>query len=188
MGLIPTPLFFQTLVGFLWLGRDSPVDSPSLKAMDPNNGLPIVLFPGDVETQINIHANVNKSIPVSFISKPVLECLRLSCEPCDAIEVQDQRHQPCRPFGKVLLQWHEVGIAKQHAETFYVIESETKVVILGETASRDISDKVGAGAYPLELGQQTSEQKAEQVRRKAEADKRRAEERKQQEARDREKR
>lgn len=33
MGLIPTPLFFQTLVGFLWLGRDSPVDSPSLKAM-----------------------------------------------------------------------------------------------------------------------------------------------------------
>ena len=155
-------------------------------------------------------------MPISIITKSVLKWLRLDCRTCELVHIQDSRQQEYRPFGKVDLQWHKVGIAKQHAETFYVIESETKMVLLGRSAFSN-DEEHGAGTYPLELGQQTPgtdicahrsslsrfgasskepkltphrflEQKAQQEQKRIAAEKRRAEEQKQQEARDREKR
>ncbi|KAL9002392.1 MAG: hypothetical protein Q9188_004663, partial [Gyalolechia gomerana] len=156
---------------------------------------PGVLLPGEAETHLDIHANVDESIPVSIISRPVLDWLQRGCNPCEAIEIQDGRNQTYRPFGKIVLQWHKVGFARQYAETFYVIESETQLVTFGASASSKDSAEAGTGTYPVELGQQTSanalpslEKKAQQAQKKIEAEKRQAEEQKQQEARDREKR
>ncbi|KAL8717933.1 MAG: hypothetical protein Q9225_004881 [Loekoesia sp. 1 TL-2023] len=160
--------------------------------MDEVDGVKIVLFPGDVfpggvETHVDIHADVDRSIPVSIISRPVLNCLRLDCKPCEAIDIQYKRQQKHRLFGKVDLQWHIMGIAKQHSETFYIIESETKMVVLGRTAFPEDEDQAGAGTYPLEHAKQTSEEAAQQAQKKIGAKERQAEEKKQQEARDREK-
>ncbi|KAI4166529.1 MAG: hypothetical protein LQ343_007978 [Gyalolechia ehrenbergii] len=187
------PHIFQTLLGILWLRRNSRIDSPSLTVMDAFDGANILLFPGvcspgEAETQLEIHANVDESIPVSIISRPVLNWLQRSCDPCEAIEIQDRRNLTYRPFGKIVLHWHKVGFARQYDEMFYVIESETQLVRFGASASSKDNAEAGTGTYPLELGQQTPEQRAQQAQKKAEAEKRRAEEQKQQEVRDREKR
>lgn len=184
---------FSSLIGISWLRRKFRTGAPSLTAMDAFDGVDItlfpgILFPGEVETHLDIHADVDESIPVSIISRPVLNWLQQACINCEAIEIRDGRNQTYRPFGKIDLQWHKEGFAKQYAETFYVIESEIKLVTLGATACSDNPNESSAGIYPLELGQQTPEQKAQQAQKKAEAEKRRAEEQKQQEARDREKR
>ncbi|KAL8939489.1 MAG: hypothetical protein Q9211_002720 [Gyalolechia sp. 1 TL-2023] len=159
--------------------------------MDAFDGVDIILFPGvllpgEEEIHLEIHASVDESMPLSIISEPVLNSLQRGCRPCEAAEIHNGRSETFRPFGKIDLQWHKVGFAKQYAETFYVIQSKTKLVTFGATWNHD--DEAGAGTYPLELGQQTPEQKAQQAQKKVEAEKRRAEEVKQQEARDREKR
>lgn len=167
---------FSSLIGISWLRRKFRTGAPSLTAMvslsclswamlwqlikDAFDGVDItlfpgILFPGEVETHLDIHADVDESIPVSIISRPVLNWLQQACINCEAIEIRDGRNQTYRPFGKIDLQWHKEGFAKQYAETFYVIESEIKLVTLGATACSDNPNESSAGIYPLELGQQT---------------------------------
>ncbi|KAL8940197.1 MAG: hypothetical protein Q9216_002948 [Gyalolechia sp. 2 TL-2023] len=155
---ISTP---QAPFEILWLERWSCIDQPSLTIMDIFDGADIVLFPGvclpgEQETHMDIHANVDESIPISIISRPVLNHLERTCNPCEAIEVRDGSNQTYRPFGKIELQWHKVGFAKQYEETFYVVESATQFVMFGARTTSKEHDAADAGTYPLELRQQTS--------------------------------
>ncbi|KAL8729538.1 MAG: hypothetical protein Q9181_004961 [Wetmoreana brouardii] len=152
-----------------------------------SEGRDIVLFPVDKETQIKIHADVDISIPTSIISREALSLLKVDYEPCHHKQVKDANHRVHVPIGKVNLNWHKTSIAIQYLETFYVVESETAMVVLGKSAFPN-GDKGNDGVYPIGLAQQTPEAKAQQEQRKAEAERRRAEERKQQEDREREKR
>ncbi|KAL8729764.1 MAG: hypothetical protein Q9181_004881 [Wetmoreana brouardii] len=152
-----------------------------------SEGRDIVLFPVDKETQIKIRADVDISIPISIVSREALALLKVDYEPHHHNQVKDAKHRVHVPIGKIKLNWHKTSIAIQHLETFYVVESETAMVVLGKSAFPN-GDKGNDGVYPIGLAQQTPEAKAQQEQRKAEAERRRAEEKKQQEDREREKR
>ncbi|KAL8832284.1 MAG: hypothetical protein Q9170_004941 [Blastenia crenularia] len=154
--------------------------------MDAIEGVKIVLFPGNIESHIEIHADVDESTPVSIVSRSVLHGLHVDCKPCEAIDIQDGRHETYHAIGKVELQWHKVGSAKQYAEIFYVVESDTNWVKMGKTAFPAVNEEAGDGAYPLHLAKRTPEQAAQEAQRRQEVEKQRAEEQKLQEARDRE--
>ncbi|KAL8702916.1 MAG: hypothetical protein Q9201_003922 [Fulgogasparrea decipioides] len=150
-------------------------------------GRDIVLFPVDKETQIQIHADVDISIPISIVSTGALSYLKVDYEPCHDSQVKDAKHRVHVPVGKINLNWHKTSIAIQDLETFYVVESDTAMVVLGKSAFPN-GDKGNDGVFPIGLAQQTPEAKAQQEQRKEDAERRRAEEKKQQEDREREKR
>lgn len=124
-------------------------------AKDAFNGVDVTLFPGDVESEVEVHADFDESLGVSIISRPVLQRLKVGCEPCNDVEEEDASGTMYRPFGSIKLYWHKEGIAKQFPETFYVIESDTEIVKFGKTAS-SVCQEISGGAYPLGLRKQTA--------------------------------
>ncbi|KAL8702917.1 MAG: hypothetical protein Q9201_003923 [Fulgogasparrea decipioides] len=155
---------------------------------DTNSGIDITLFPKNKEGYINTHAEVDISMSVSILSRPALDELQLSCEPCDeGITFQAARGRTHVPVGKIGLQWHKRDKAKQNSETFYVVESATVLVILGASARPNGDADTCAGIHPLGLKQQTPEEQKQQAQKKAEVEERRAKEKKEQEDRERQK-
>ncbi|KAL8939490.1 MAG: hypothetical protein Q9211_002721 [Gyalolechia sp. 1 TL-2023] len=156
--------------------------------MDVSEGVDIVLFPTDIETQVHMHAEVDESLPINTITISVVKELRLDYKPCEENETQGAEHRTCNIIGKVDLLWHKRSIAKQYLATFYVLASKTRKVSFGRNALPNREGENESGLFPLGLGQQTPAEQAQQAQKKAEAEKRRAEEQRQQEDRDREKR
>ncbi|KAL8715787.1 MAG: hypothetical protein Q9220_000454 [cf. Caloplaca sp. 1 TL-2023] len=149
-------------------------------------GQTIVLYPeGEEEGYLKIHADVDESKPCSIISKPVLDFLHLDCQPCQSIQVQGKDGQVHNSIGKIRLKWHKESIAKPYSELFYVIPSDSRLVMLGGSAFPGGTKEEDAGVYPLGLAAQTPEEQARQAQKKAEEDKERDEQKKQQEADDR---
>lgn len=122
---------------------------------DATGGMSIVLFPGDEEGHVEIHAEVDQSMPFSVISRQILKRLGLDCKPCQKVEAQDTKYRTYVAVGKIDLQWHKTSIAKQHSETFYVVDSETAVVLLGGSAFPTDNTEGDPGTYPIGLKPQT---------------------------------
>ncbi|KAL8729766.1 MAG: hypothetical protein Q9181_004883 [Wetmoreana brouardii] len=156
--------------------------------MDTIKGVDIVLFPKDVERRHEIHAEVDKNMSISVLTKPVLKRLRLVCEPCEGFKAQDAQGRTWTPIGKVNLEWYRSPIAKQYSETFYVVESDVEMVMMRANAfpHDDVEDE--PQTHPIGLQKQTPEEQKKQAEKKAEAEERRAKEQKEQEDRERENR
>ncbi|KAL8947236.1 MAG: hypothetical protein Q9222_006460 [Ikaeria aurantiellina] len=175
----------KSFLGIWWLSESPTINTPHLTSMDSFEGQSIVLYPEREDGYIKIHADVDESKPFSIVSQPVLHYLQLDCQPCQSFNVQDKKGQVHSSTGKIGLKWHKESVAKPYSETFYVINADARMVMLGGSAFPGGKKEENAGVYPLGLAAQTSEEKAKQAQKKAEEDKKRAEQKQQQEANDR---
>lgn len=60
------------------------------------------------------------------------------------------------PVGQVNLRWHKQEAAKSYAETFYVVDQETPLVILGSSAFENSNKSAGDNIHSIGLGPQTA--------------------------------
>ncbi|KAL9037228.1 MAG: hypothetical protein Q9180_003839 [Flavoplaca navasiana] len=124
---------------FGWLRRDTPSESPSLTTMESHTTVEIVVFP---EKEISedghgdgaITAQSDKSLPFSIISKGMLDRLGVTYTPCQQMTVTDCKNIQHSPIGKIKLRWHKSEGAKSYSEEFFVENTKSPQVILGETA------------------------------------------------------
>ncbi|KAL9613240.1 MAG: hypothetical protein Q9167_002200 [Letrouitia subvulpina] len=122
--------------------------------MDEGNEIRIELYPAAVERFIHPLAQVDKEIPISIISIHCLTQLGLPYAACNRASVKDRSQTVYSPVGKIDLEWRKIDKAKQFSETFYVVEGDTPLVILGKTAFPQ-EENTGAELTPLELSRQT---------------------------------
>lgn len=75
---------------------------------------------------------------------------------CQQDPVTDSRKVQHSPIGKVILRWHKNEAAKSYSEPFYVVDSQSLLVILGETAFRNIDQSSGDFFGPTGVQPQTA--------------------------------
>lgn len=149
------PSTFQTLLGIFWLHPHFPYNSPTLTIMDAFNGVNIVLFHAEIETQLHTHADVDNSTSLNIISTSVVKRLGLDYEPCKEPGAQEAGYHMNRILGKIDLLWHKTNVAMQYPATFHVIESGTYIVTFGRNTLMSHRNDSDRGLYPLFNGQQT---------------------------------
>lgn len=69
---------------------------------------------------------------INIASSPVSDQLKVNCEPCEAIVKIDGKE--IYPFGSTTLYWRMDWTSQPHPEMFYVVKSETPMVIFGKSA------------------------------------------------------
>ncbi|KAI4092721.1 MAG: hypothetical protein LQ339_007856 [Xanthoria mediterranea] len=107
---------------------------------------------------------------------------------CQQDPVTDSRKVQHSPIGKVILRWHKNEAAKSYSEPFYVVDSQSLLVILGETAFRNIDQSSGDFFGPTGVQPQTADEKLALNQKKLQVSQRRDQEKKEQEGREAEQR
>ncbi|KAI4117909.1 MAG: hypothetical protein LQ338_007480, partial [Usnochroma carphineum] len=120
-------------------------------------------------------------MPVSIVSKGVLKQMKLKYVPGKKEPVKDSRNVIYALVGQVDLRWHKEGQAKSYAETFYVVDQQTPLVILRYSAFEKSNKSAGGTIYPVGVQQQTAEENAILERKRQDAASRRAKEEQEQE-------
>lgn len=86
----------------------------------------------------------------------MLDRLRVTYTPCQKAAVTDDRNIQYSPIGEVTLRWHKKQGAKSYSETFFVVDAQTALVILGQTAFPNISQSSGDNIHTLGLKSETA--------------------------------
>ncbi|KAL8889194.1 MAG: hypothetical protein Q9215_003493 [Flavoplaca cf. flavocitrina] len=178
-----------------WLRRDTPSESPSLTPMESQAEVNIRVFP-EKEIPENrdddgvITAQSDKSLPISIISKGMLDRLGVVCTPCQQQTVTDSRNVQHSPVGKVTLRWHKTDGAKSYSDVFFVVDRQSRQVILGNTAfpAGNCKQPSGSNIYPIGVHPQTADEKLTMEQKKLQVAQRREQEKKAQEEKEAERR
>ncbi|KAL8677812.1 MAG: hypothetical protein Q9186_005792 [Xanthomendoza sp. 1 TL-2023] len=111
----------------------------------------IHIFPRNARGYVFIQAKADRSMPVSIVSTPVLTRLQRKFMLCQAIQIQDARGQTYVPIGKINLEWRLWDDAKSFPETFYVVESDVSMVMLGSSAFHEdfVEEEDENDFYPI---------------------------------------
>ncbi|KAL8917789.1 MAG: hypothetical protein Q9172_005691 [Xanthocarpia lactea] len=153
--------------------------------MESHADIDIIVFPEKATCENSdgsVKARTDKSLPFSIISKGMLERLGgVSYTSCQKETVTDSKGVQHSPIGKVALRWHKKESVKSHSETFYVVDSQTALVILGVTSFDNTSQSSGGNMYPIGLQQLTAEQELAMSQNKLQVAQRREQEKKEQE-------
>ncbi|KAI4262913.1 MAG: hypothetical protein L6R42_001920, partial [Xanthoria sp. 1 TBL-2021] len=119
----------------------------------------IIVFPEkevSEDSDGSIQAQSDKALPYSIISKGMLDRLGVTYTSCQKGAVKDSRNVQHSPIGKVALRWHKNEQGKSYSEIFFVVDSQTALVILGATAFPKSSQSSGANIYPIGVQPQTA--------------------------------
>ena len=114
--------------------------------------------PEDSDGDGFISAQSDNSLPFSIISKGMLDRIGIGSTytTCQQDPVRDSRKVQHLPIGKVTLRWHKNEAAKSYSEPFYVVDSQSLLVILGETAFSNIDQSSGDFFGPTGVQPQTA--------------------------------
>ncbi|KAL9618746.1 MAG: hypothetical protein Q9204_008364, partial [Flavoplaca sp. TL-2023a] len=137
-----------------------------------------------------ITAQSDKSLPISIISKGMLDRLGVPCTPCQQQTVTDSRNVQHSPVGKVTLRWHKTDGAKSYSDVFFVVDRQSRQVILGKTAfpAGNCKQSSGSNIYPIGLCPQNADEKLTLEQKKLQVAQRREQEKKAQEEKEAERR
>ncbi|KAL8808571.1 MAG: hypothetical protein Q9200_004234 [Gallowayella weberi] len=102
-----------------------------------SEGLLVVIFHAHGEEYIDMQAKTTRNVPNSVVTSPILARLHLEAEPCDGVQIQDADGRTHVAVSKIELEWRLWEVAEQYSVTFYVLESDVSVVLLGENAFPD---------------------------------------------------
>ncbi|KAL8767084.1 MAG: hypothetical protein Q9209_006311 [Squamulea sp. 1 TL-2023] len=136
------------------------------------------------EKHVDSHADIDRSLALSLVTTAVLDRLGLAYEPIQDTPVQDAKDQSNVPIGRIDLQWHQWDFCIQHAEMFYVVESDKPKILLGASAIPEDYQFVNHMSYPTFLGKQKPDERARQELANAQHDKDVAEQVRQQDERE----
>ena len=115
----------------------------------------IILYPEDIEGELDIIATVDKSLHVSVVSMPVLTKLRLGFEKIIETTVKDSEDYKYSLIGKCEIQWRVKGETTGQTTTFHVIRSQKEEVILGEIAVSEKEEPGESTTLPIGTESQT---------------------------------
>lgn len=101
-------------------------------------------------------AKLDKTLPISVISKTTVARLPLDYTQLQPETVEDSEPKRYSLIGQLKLRWHKKDLALSHPETFYVTEMTAYEVILGATASSEATDAIDSGIHTLGLDHQTT--------------------------------
>ncbi|KAL8715712.1 MAG: hypothetical protein Q9220_000379 [cf. Caloplaca sp. 1 TL-2023] len=140
----------------------------------------------------SIRAQTDRAFPISIISNGMLKKLKVNFTKAHQDAIKDSRNVTHRPMGFVDLRWQKKGAGRTWPETFWVVDVETPLVLLGATAHPKNVQTPGSSVAPIGVVEQTpgllEEAKAELERKRQEVNARRAKEKSDQEAQEAEKR
>ncbi|KAI4128686.1 MAG: hypothetical protein LQ338_002633 [Usnochroma carphineum] len=128
--------------------------------MEAQSSIKIVLFSESEESNSSdgsIQAQFDKTMPVSIVSKGMLNKMKSKYVPCQKEPVKDSKNVIYSPVGQVDLRWHKEEQGKSYAETFYVVDQQTPLVILGSSAFEKSNKSAGGTIYPVGVQQQTAD-------------------------------
>ncbi|KAL9612010.1 MAG: hypothetical protein Q9167_003376 [Letrouitia subvulpina] len=173
-----------------WLRRDIPAERSGLTPMDSESEVDIVVYPEREEKAgDSIRAQADKGMRLSIISMGMLRKAQVSrYTTSDQKEVRGTDGKLYKIIGKVDLLWCKKNQAKSYPETFYVVENETPMVIMGAPSFSPEKRSIGQLVSPIGIGKQTPEQKKVKEQKAKEVEERREKERKEQEEKEKRKR
>lgn len=121
-----------------------------------NSFVDIDIFSDSEEWNAPLCAKLDKTLSISLISRATVARLQLGYTEPQQKAVEDSEHKLHSPIGQLKLRWCKKGLARSHAETFYVVEMAAYEVILGATASSETIDANNSAIHILGLDQQTT--------------------------------
>ncbi|KAL8711835.1 MAG: hypothetical protein Q9220_003779 [cf. Caloplaca sp. 1 TL-2023] len=117
---------------------------PSPKA---GEGVSITVFPKTNDKEVSVHATTDSTLPISIVSKQILDILEIASRPkTNLLGVAYSKGQPYHLFGCVELRWRKIVYLQSHLVRFWVTDSTSCMVILGENAN---PEAVGYGQASL---------------------------------------
>ena len=107
-------------------------EQPGLTSNESN--IAIIVFGDTEEKEQPTNAVVDRSLPVSIISKAMIEELQAKPKPAQQDPVKDSKGKVYTPIGKVDLLWHRTTTSRTNQQTFFVVDLSGLVVIFGANA------------------------------------------------------
>ena len=98
------------------------------------SSIEITVFGDTEEKEQSTNAKVDRGLPVSIISKAMIDRLQAKPEPAQQGPVKDSKGKIYTPTGKVDLLWHRKTASRSNQQTFFVVDLSELVVILGANA------------------------------------------------------
>ncbi|MCJ1462995.1 hypothetical protein MMC07_001599 [Pseudocyphellaria aurata] len=164
----------------------NPLGQVEVEWHELNSSVEIVIYSGSEEWEAPVRAKLDKTLPISVISKATLDRLPPDYTGTQRDTVEDSDKNQYSPICQIELRWHYQGRGRSHPETFYVVEGAAWEVILGAKASAENTDAFDSGIRILGLHQQTTTEKERQENKRQEVQAQRAEEKKEQEKKEQE--
>ena len=127
-------------------------DQPVLTSNESN--IDIIVFGDTEEREESTNAKVDRDLPISIISRAMVERLGAEPKPSQQGPVKDSKGKLYTPIGKVDLLWHRKTASRTNPQTFFVVDLSGIVVIFGANAIPPPPDS-SSNIHTLGLNTQT---------------------------------
>ena len=98
------------------------------------SNIEITVFGDTEEREQSTNAEVDRDLPISIISRTMVERLQAKIKPAQQGPVKDSKGNVYTPVGKVDLLWHRKMASRTNSQRFFVVDLSGLSVIFGANA------------------------------------------------------